>query len=177
MISVRRGAQILAVAMFVAVAACHNRQEPSTVRVRADSVVLERSRCFGSCPAYRLRITGDGAVAFASRNPRDTLRTETDSIAPSEVAWLLEEAERLGFYALPETIAEDSTLCPLRATDHPAATVTIFREDSTHTVVDYHGCYASHDLGVVPRLEQLRRLEVEIDSVTRSSRWVRPASR
>jgi hypothetical protein len=74
-------------------------------------------------------------------------------------------------------IADDSTLCPLRATDHPTATVTIFRQDSAHTVVDYHGCYASHDLDVVPQVKQLRRLEAEIDSVARSSRWMRPASR
>jgi hypothetical protein len=164
--------------MFAAVAACHNRQEPAPAQARAaDSVVLERSRCFGSCPAYRLRITGEGAVAFSSRNSGDSARIETDSIVPSEVAWLLEEAERLGFYALPAKIAEDSTLCPLRATDHPTATVTLSRNDSAHTVVDYHGCYASHDLAVVPRLEQLRRLEVEIDSVAQSSRWVGPASR
>ena len=90
---------------------------------------------------------------------------------------MLEEAERLGFYALPRMIAEDSTLCPLRATDHPTATVTISRGDSARTVVDYHGCYASHDLDVAPKVEQLRRFEVEIDSVARSSRWVRPASR
>lgn len=178
MLSDCRGAPILALAVFVAVAACHHRPEPTPARARAaDSVVLERSRCFGSCPAYRLRIGGDGAVAHVSRDPRDTSGTKTDSITRSQVEWLLSEAERIGFYSLPKVIADDSTLCPLRATDHPTATVTIYRDDSAHTVVDYQGCYASHDLAVVPRLEQLRRLEVEIDSIAQSSRWVRPASR
>jgi hypothetical protein len=164
--------------MFGAVAACHNRQEPETARARAaDSVVLERSRCFGSCPAYRLRIGGDGAVAHVSRDPGDTSDTKTDSITRSQVEWLLDEAERIGFYSLPKVIADDSTLCPLRATDHPTATVTIYRNDSAHTVVDYHGCYASHDLAVAPKVQQLRRFEVEIDSVAGVSRWVRPASR
>ena len=174
----RRRIPALALAVFVAVAACHNRQEPAAAHAAtADSLVLERTLCYGTCPAYRLRIGGDGAVAFISRNPGDTTGTRTDSIAPSQVEWLLGEAERTDFYSLPRVIADDSTLCPLRATDHPTATLTIFRQDSAHTVVDYHGCYADHDLGIAPRVEQLRRLEVAIDSVAQSSRWVRPASR
>ena len=177
MTTARRRSTALALSVFVA-AACHNRQEPATAQAQAaDSLVLERSLCFGTCPAYRLRIRGDGAVTFVSRNPGDTVGMKTDSIAPSDVAWLLGEAERLGFYALPATIAKDSTLCPLRATDHPTATVTISLGDSAHSVVDYHGCYASHDLDVVPRVKQLRRFEIEIDSVARSGRWARPASR
>ena len=178
MISAYRGAPILVLAIFVATAACHNRREPTPARARAaDSVVLERSRCFGSCPAYRLRIGGDGAVAHVSRDPGDTSGTKADSITRSRVEWLLSEAERIGFYSLPKVIADDSTLCPLRATDHPTATVTIYRDDSAHTVVDYQGCYASHDLGVTPKVQQLRRFEAEIDSVAGASRWARPASR
>jgi hypothetical protein len=124
-----------------------------------------------------LRIGGDGAVVFISRNPDDSSGTKTDSVAPSQVEWLVGEAERLGFYSLPTVIADDSTLCPLRATDHPTATLSIFRADSIHTVVDYHGCYTDHDLGTAAPVEQLRRLEVEVDSVAGSSRWVKPASR
>jgi hypothetical protein len=174
----RHRIQALALAICIAVAACHNRQEPAAVHApAADSLVLERTLCYGTCPAYRLRIGGDGAVAFTSRNPGDTSGTKTDSIAPSQVEWLLGEAERRDFYSLPTVIADDSTLCPLRATDHPTATVTIFRQDSSHTVVDYHGCYTDHDLGTARRVTELRRLEAAIDSIAQSSRWVRPASR
>ncbi len=172
------GAASLMLAGVAAVVGCHNRQEPAAARAPgADSLVLERMICFGTCPAYRLKIGGDGAVTFISRNPGDTSGTKTDSITPSQVEWLVGEAKRLGFYSLPTVIADDSTLCPLRATDHPTATLTIFRRDSTHTVVDYHGCYAGHDLGTAPRIERLRRLEAAVDSVAGSSRWVRPASR
>ncbi|HEU4584298.1 MAG TPA: DUF6438 domain-containing protein [Gemmatimonadaceae bacterium] len=178
MTTVRQRVSSLVVATVLAVAACHGRQEPETARARtADSIVLERTLCYGSCPAYQLKIGGDGAVAFVSRNPGDTPGTQADSIAPSQVEWLLGEAERLGFYSLPAVIADDSTLCPLRATDHPTATVTITRGDSTHSVVDYHGCYVTHDPSVAPSVERLRRLEVAIDSVAQSSRWVRPAPR
>lgn len=168
----------LALACFVVTTACHsNHQLEATSGPAADSLVLERTPCFGTCPAYRLSMTRGGVVAFTSHNPGDNTGTVTDSIAPAQVAWLVEEATRIGFFALPASIADDSTLCPLRATDHPTATVTIFRADSTHQVVDYHGCYAAHDHSVTAPVERLRIFETKIDSVAQSRRWVRPATR
>jgi hypothetical protein len=116
-------------------------------------------------------------IAFASRNPGDSTGTRTDSISPGQVAGLVQEARRLGFFTLPPVIADDSTLCPLRATDHPTATLTIFSADSTQQVVDYHGCYSDHDRAVASRVRQLRQLEMRMDSVAGSSRWARPAER
>jgi hypothetical protein len=173
------GAPLVALAVCITLAACHNRQESATEgsSQAADSVVLERSRCFGNCPAYRLRIGRDGAVAQISRDPADTAGTKTDSIARSQVEWLVDEAERIGFYSLPKVIADDSTLCPLRATDHPTATVTMYLEDSTHTVVDYQGCYTSHDRGLAPKVQELRRFEAEIDSIAGVRIRTRAASR
>jgi hypothetical protein len=173
-----RSGGIPALATLALIAACHSNQELAVERApAADSIVLERTLCYGSCPAYRLSIRGDGLVRFVSRNPDDTTGMKTDSIAPAQVAWLVQEAERLGFFALPPVIENDSTLCPLRATDHPGATVTISRADSTYRVVDYLGCYSDHDLAVNQRVRQLRGLEIEIDSIAHSSRWVKPATR
>jgi hypothetical protein len=46
-------------------AACHPaKQEPEqpVVSTRADSLVLERTRCYGACPAYRLSLHVDGCT-------------------------------------------------------------------------------------------------------------------
>ena len=45
-----------------------------------DSVVLERTRCYGTCPAYRLRVSRTGEVRFASRNLRDDQRVGVDTV-------------------------------------------------------------------------------------------------
>lgn len=140
-----------------------------------DSIVLERTRCFGTCPAYRLRLDGSGRVAFESRNPDDAGRTATDSVPPAAIAELLREAEALGFFELPDEIAADGRLCPARATDHPGATVTIHRPAGVKRVEDYHGCYAATDHSVVPVVGRLRAFEAAIDSAAGSARWVRPA--
>lgn len=173
-----RGGATLAIVTLALVAACRRNGELAAERApAADSLVLERTLCYGSCPAYRLSIRGDGVIAFASRNPGDSTGTRTDSISPGQVAGLVQEARRLGFFTLPPVIADDSTLCPLRATDHPTATLTIFGADSTQQVVDYHGCYSDHDRAVASRVRQLRQLEMRMDSVAGSSRWARPAER
>jgi hypothetical protein len=62
-------------------------------------------------------------------------------------------------------------------TDHPTVIVTIFTKAQTKRVEDYHGCFETVEHEVLPPIARLRSFEVEIDSVLRSSRWVRPANR
>ncbi len=165
--------RLTAVIVVGLVTACQPRPgaEARGNEVRADSIVLERTGCFGYCPAYHLSLRADGNVAFASRAPRDSGRVMRDSIAPGEFAWLVQEANRSGFFALPPVIGEDKSLCRVMATDHPTVSVAIFHGDSTSRVVDYRGCYAGTDLSLDPRLAKLRHFEAQVDSVARSERW------
>jgi hypothetical protein len=105
----------------------------------ADSVVLERTLCFGTCPAYRLSLTRTGMVSFESRNPGEEIR-ETDSIPEREFIGLMSSALYANFMALPDRIADDVRFCTMKATDHPTAIVTIFMSGQTKRVEDYHGC-------------------------------------
>jgi len=171
--------------LVLALTACAAAPDPEPAGTRpapvtgaaVDSIVLERTRCFGTCPAYRLRLTGAGGVAFESRNPGDAGRTAADSVPPAAVAELLREAEALGFFELPDVVAEDPRLCPNRATDHPSASVAIHRAQGVKRVEDYHGCFAATDHSVVPVLARLRAFEGAIDAAARSERWIRPARR
>lgn len=165
-------AHVTTLVALAATAACH--PAPSTDdarRIDADSIVLERSVCFGFCPAYRLTLQPNGAVHFVTTARGDSVQ-RADTIAPRGVAWLAAEAHRAGFYSLPREIVRDKVLCPMPATDHPTATVTIFRGDSTHSVIDYSGCFTGHDLTVAAPLGPMRRYENAIDSVAGSRRWV-----
>jgi hypothetical protein len=137
----------------------------------ADSVVLERSVCFGLCPAYRLRLSKTGHVLYESRNPRESLVTGLDTVAPSTLPNMVRAAQTAGFFELPPEIAADSVLCPLRATDHATVVITIFGPEP-RVVTDYLGCFATTERGTVPALTRLRAYEAEIDSVLGSSRWI-----
>ncbi|MFL5383535.1 MAG: DUF6438 domain-containing protein [Longimicrobiaceae bacterium] len=129
----------------------------------ADSIVLERTRCYGTCPAYRLSLARSGAIRFRSLNPGDSARVAADMLPPGAFTRLEKQAAELGFDALPDRIAQ-SRLCGGFATDHPSAIVTLFRGARAKRVDDYLGCR--------PGPEALRSFEEAIDSTARSDRWV-----
>src|SRR5574338_1584532 len=123
-----------------------------------DSIVLERTMCYGTCPAYRVRLTSAGLVTFESRSAGDVGRTATDSVAPERISALARNAAEIGFFDLRTAIADDPSLCPARATDHPSTHVSVYGA-RTKTVEDYQGCYASSDGSIVPALVKLRVFE------------------
>jgi hypothetical protein len=135
--------------------------------------VLERTPCFGTCAAYRLRVTRSGVVTFLSRNRGDSSRVARDSIAPDAVVQLLQAAERDDVFRLPAVIADDRALCPDRATDHPTAIVAFFWSTRVQQITDYHGCFLRSDHSTAAPLVALRQLEKAIDSVSGSARWTR----
>ena len=133
--------------------------------------------CYGTCPAYRLRLSNAGAIRFESRNPGDVGRIAEGTAAATTLSFLISKARSIGFFELPAEIAADSVLCRDRATDHPTVVVTVFTRDEVKRVQDYWGCFETVEHGIVPRVARLRSFEAEIDTVLQSSRWVRPATR
>ncbi|MDQ6717257.1 MAG: DUF6438 domain-containing protein, partial [Gemmatimonadota bacterium] len=166
--------------LTIAIAACaptakRASESPVTRNVSADSLVLQRTRCFGYCPAYRVTVTASGLISYQNENPRDTAPDAVSSTSPSALRYLAARAQAIGFFELPPEIASDSELCPRRATDMPTAIVTIYAPDSTKRVSDYHGCFVGRDSSMPTRLAKLRAFEAEIDSVLGSARWVNRA--
>ena len=149
-----------------------------------DSLVLERRPCFGTCPAYRLRLARDGAIDFESRNTGKSNRVRA-SVAPETLGELVSVGDRSGFFNLPTRVDLDRELCDVKATDHPSVIITVY--GATTSVVQYYtGCYirssepastgpapgyARH-----PRLVRLATFANAIDSTLGSSRWVRPVA-
>ena len=156
----------LVLALACLAAGCRPRPPVPATPPAPDSIVLERTRCFGICPAYRLSLARSGAVRFRSLNPGDSTRTASDTLPRGAFERLARQAAELGFDALPDRIA-GSELCGTMATDHPSAIVTLFRGARAKRVEDYHGCY--------PGPAALRRFELAVDSTARSERWVRDA--
>lgn len=174
-----RAALVLSVLAIACTAAPRDEGAPSqagTVATGADSIVLERTPCYGTCPVYRLRIAENGSVRFDGRVREDSTFTASDSLAPSPVATLRARAERIGFFELPDSIRAGRELCSDMATDHPRLIVSIFQASTVKRVDYYTGCYVgtmgSHT--VAPALVALRQFAAAIDSTARSSRWVVP---
>ena len=132
----------------------------------ADSVVLERTPCYGTCPAYRLSVSRSGIIHFESRNRFEDGRPAKDSMPVNNFETILVRAHLLEFLALPDRIADDKRFCPHDVTDNPTAIVTIFIPGRPKRIEDYHGCDWAP--------AGLRELETYLDEVTNAKRWIRP---
>ncbi len=175
------GYKRLAVVFFGGIVACSPRpardSSPASEVLQADSIVLERTLCYGNCPAYRLRLSSGGDVVFRSQNPGDEARVHSDTLPADGFSFLMAMADRIGFFDLPDRIDEpDPVWCPDHATDHPTYIGTIFSPTGRKRVVYYTGCYSGvGEHTVLESLGRLRQFYAAIDSVAGSSRWVRAA--
>ena len=139
-----------------------------------DSVVLERTRCLGTCPAYRLRVSRTGEVVFLSRYPGGQSVVDTvERWVPDSIA---NEAQRLGFFTLPESVTPGAPFCREVATDLPTITIGVFGA-RTKRVAYYLGCLRPKDSVMAQSLRNLPELAARIDTLTRAGRWIRPPRR
>src|SRR5215467_6879326 len=126
-LAMRRSTVIRAALAAIAAAAAPDSgtihaQQP---RSAPDSVVLERTVCYGTCPAYRLSLRRTGDVHFRSRNPGESLDT-SDHLAPATLVPLFRRAVHERFFALPDSVDNGSPLCWYYAIDHPSLTFTFY---------------------------------------------------
>ena len=165
--------RILAVGMAIGAGACTSTPpviDQTRVAADIDSIVLERTPCFGFCPTYRLTIDRSGRIRYRNAGERTV---QTDSVAPEAVDHLGARAIELGFFDLPERIRGDSALCSMVATDHPGVIVSFFSGAGSKTVDHYTGCHVEgrESPGPAPAIVRLMRLEAEIDSTANVERW------
>ena len=161
-----RSAMGLAVAVVAMMAACARarRDTGPSASAAADTIALERSACYGTCPVYRVLILGDGQVHVTGDSARRA--NARRAVDPSAFAALEARATAIGFYRLPAKTRKDQTLCPLPATDHPTITIGIVKRGARTRVEDYTGCYLTADpLRRAPELLAFAALARAIDSV------------
>jgi Domain of unknown function (DUF6438) len=122
-------------------------------------VKLERTECYGTCPAYSVEIHGDGSVEYEGKAYVGKKGKQRAQIAPAALVALAARFEKAGFFHL-----DWADPCDLVATDHPTAKLTFTTGLRTRTIEDYHGN------GCMPKV--LRELEDEVDRVGGTARWV-----
>lgn len=138
-------------------------------------ITLERSGCFGECPAYRVTIDGEGNVIFTTdRFPEDippgsenaayeppgvavagTYRTRIDR---REVDRLVERFRAIGFFGLRDSYRDN-------VTDLAGHVVVIDTGNGLKSVYDYGG----ERVGMPPAV---KKLQAAIDRSAGTARWI-----
>ena len=122
-------------------------------------VRLERTECYGTCPAYSVEIHGDGSVEYEGKAYVGKKGKQRGQIAPEAVVALAGRFDKAGFFRL-----HWADPCDAVATDNPTAKISFTTGLRTRTIEDYHGN------GCMPKV--LRELEDEVDRVAGTARWI-----
>lgn len=120
-------------------------------------ITLERTRCFGACPAYRLTIAGDGTVVYEGYYFVKVEGSRASIITQQQLEELIHEFERVDYFSFTDYI-------DYHATDMPSAITSITINGRTKTVEHYFGDFNAPN--------ELIELENKIDEITNSSQWV-----
>jgi hypothetical protein len=134
-----------------------------------DSIVLERTRCLGECPAYRLTIDARGAVRYVSRDPKYASRSGTAHGDRALVERVMREMLRIDFFGLPAISMGDQYCSPV-ASDAPTVTVGLFGAPDRRVISYYRGCAASSSGR--PFIVRLNSLADSIDVIANTKRWI-----
>ena len=131
---------------------------PEKVDLKRAMVQLQRTSCFGSCPAYTVAVRGDGLITFAGIGSIAIPGKHTGTVSTETFGALLQAFRKADFLS-----AKDEYHCGW--TDMPTQTLVLEVNGQQKTVVDYGG-----ELVGLP--EAIKQLESAVDEVAGTSRWV-----
>jgi hypothetical protein len=121
-------------------------------------ITLNRTGCYGTCPAYQVVIHGDGSVDFNGRDFVLIVGNHHAKISTQQVHELASAFKRSDYFSLNNEYATFVTDCP-------TYTTSISFDDVTKTVGDYMGTESG-----MP--DAVQDLEEEIDSIARTDKWI-----
>src|SRR5206468_807547 len=127
---------------------------PAIARQNDHVILLERTICFGACPAYLLQIDSSGVVSFRQGPPGNRYEERKSAITAGELRDLVAGFAAVGFFELNDVYAETMT-------DGPATYIELTLDGKSKKVK--HFDYAP------PGLEELERT---IERTANIHRWL-----
>jgi hypothetical protein len=127
---------------------------PAIAQPNQNLITLERTTCFGSCPAYLLQIDSSGAVSFRQGPPANRLAEQTSTITADQFQDLVVEFVNIHFSDLGDSYKETHT-------DGPQTFIGLTVDGKTKTV--------AHFDAAPPGLEELERT---IERMANIHRWL-----
>jgi Domain of unknown function (DUF6438) len=108
----------------------------SDMDVKTLTVQLERTPCYGNCPAYTVTIHGDGLVEYNGKTHVKETGLREGRVEPDQIKSLLNEFATAKFFTLSEDYSGEN--CKRYCTDMPTAVTELHVREASHHVK--HGC-------------------------------------
>ncbi len=78
-------------------------EPPGEYALEDVEIGLRRTTCFGTCPAYQVRISGDGTVEFEGTKFVRVVGTEQSTVSKAVVLGILSEVYRIFFFDMRDS--------------------------------------------------------------------------
>jgi hypothetical protein len=121
-------------------------------------ISLERTGCFGTCPAYKVDVYGDGRVVYSGKHFVDVEGEHRYRIPVQDVAGLVESMRAKDIWSMRPSYRA-------MITDNPSYDLTIDVGGTVHEIHDYVGAMVGMPVAVT-------EFEDEVDKVARSAMWI-----
>lgn len=122
------------------------------------TVQIERTQCYGRCPAYTLTLHGDGRVDYTGNNYVDVTGAHSFTIPPADVAALIERLRAQDIWSMAGNWVSSMTAGPYY-------TVTLTVGGQTRVITDYMG----YDVGIPQAVSEA---EADIDRTGHAAGWI-----
>ena len=140
----------------------------STQAMPETSITLERTTCFGNCPAYRVTVTADGTVSFVGHAYVQTPQA-TGHATPAQLAAIHDALVRADLASMRSSYVSRDDGCEMIMSDQPGIKITVNSSAGSRRVDFYLGCTGAATEAVLPRIEQLAN---SIDQQLDTKRWI-----
>jgi hypothetical protein len=130
-------------------------------------ITLQRTACYGWCPAYKVVAMGDGQVVFTGYAGNDKEVEYRSTLSQDKVKELLIAFREIDYFSPMGDAGEDGPSCPSEMTDNPSANTSITIGTLSKKVHHYYGCEGS------PMLPKLSKFEQSLDEIIGTVSWVR----
>jgi len=107
-------------------------QAPLESQLKSASIILERSGCYGNCPAYRIKLKGDGSATYSGYSSVLITGVHRFRVPRADIRELFERLRAANFCSLNDKYIG-------QITDLPTYTVTLIDGDLKKCVTDYAG--------------------------------------
>jgi len=131
------------------------------------SITLERTRCYGFCPSYVLKISATGKVSYEGRASVKLVGQAESSISQEKVRALITAFEKINYFDLKGAYETPNDGCKDWVTDGPTAITSLTINGRSKSVRHYSGCRG------IAVLAELEKLEQAIDDAANTQQWIR----
>ena len=131
------------------------------------SITLERTRCYGFCPSYVLKISATGKVAYEGRASVKLVGNAESSISQEKLRELIQAFEEINYFDLKARYESPNDGCKDWVTDGPTAITSLTINGRSKSVRHYSGCRG------IAVLAGLEKLEQAIDDAANTQQWIR----